>query len=233
MNSIKQIIAFLFLVFIATKAEAQVNEVGVFLGGANPISDVGRQLYVFPNNIAFGVHYKRNVHNRYSLRAGVNRITLSAADAQAFSQGMRYRDLRFRNDLIEVNAGAEFNFFPYEMKRSLGRPFTPYVYTGLSFLWYNNLYYNLLEGNEAIPTGRVEKTLAIPLALGVKMRVSSRLILGFEVMGRYAFTNNLDGGSPTHDRLLKVGNQNSFDGFSTIGLMLTYTFGEYPCNCSK
>ena len=54
-------------------ASAQRYEVGVFLGGSNPISDVGSTYYVYPNEVAFGGLFKWNFHQRMALRVQVNK----------------------------------------------------------------------------------------------------------------------------------------------------------------
>ena len=49
---------------------SQFHEVGVFLGGSNYIGDVGTDRYLDPNALAYGLIYKWNVTDRYSLRGG-------------------------------------------------------------------------------------------------------------------------------------------------------------------
>lgn len=64
-------------------ASAQRYEVGVFLGGSNPISDVGSTYYVYPNQAAFGGLFKWNFHQRMALRVQVNKSSLKGDDAQS------------------------------------------------------------------------------------------------------------------------------------------------------
>jgi hypothetical protein len=40
---------------------AQIHEIGVFLGGNNYIGDLGKMTYVNPNQLAYGVLYKWNL----------------------------------------------------------------------------------------------------------------------------------------------------------------------------
>ena len=49
---------------------AQFHEIGAFVGFSNYVGDVGTDRYVNPNSPAFGLVYKWNATDRYSLRAG-------------------------------------------------------------------------------------------------------------------------------------------------------------------
>ena len=49
-----------FLFFGFTTTNAQIHEVGVFLGGSNYIGEIGSSIYFSPNEPAFGVLYKWN-----------------------------------------------------------------------------------------------------------------------------------------------------------------------------
>jgi hypothetical protein len=41
-----------------------------------------------------------------------------------------------------------------------------------------------------------ESEIAIPITLGLKSKITSSLVLGFEVGARYTFTDNIDGSQP-------------------------------------
>ena len=55
----KKIFLFIFILGL-TKSNAQINEIGVFLGGSNYIGDVGKTNYVNPNELSHGFIYKWN-----------------------------------------------------------------------------------------------------------------------------------------------------------------------------
>jgi hypothetical protein len=79
-----------------------------------------------------------------------------------------------------------------------------------------------------------ESEIAIPITLGLKSKITSSLVLGFEVGARYTFTDNIDGSQPKNKNLepLKFGNVNSNDWYVFSGFTLTYTFGNKPCYCA-
>ena len=55
----KRFFIIIFLISLS-KLNAQINEIGVFLGGSNFIGDIGKTNYVDPNEFAFGFLYKWN-----------------------------------------------------------------------------------------------------------------------------------------------------------------------------
>ena len=62
----------LFFCFFSGYVTAQFHELGAFIGGSNYIGDIGTNKYIHPNSPAFGIIYKWNATDRYSLRAGVS-----------------------------------------------------------------------------------------------------------------------------------------------------------------
>ena len=57
---------FLFVsLFTFLSSNAQIHEIGVFLGGSNSIGDVGSTTYINPNSAAFGLVYKWNKNKIY------------------------------------------------------------------------------------------------------------------------------------------------------------------------
>ncbi len=209
---------------------AQIHEIGVFLGGSNYIGEIGPMTHIAPNDAAVGLLYKWNRSPRHSWRFSATQAKISSNDADAKSSARNQRGYAFENTITEASAGLEFNFFDFNLHQ-LHTKFTPYVYTGLSYFAYNELY---VINNETREDYR-EGALAIPMIVGIKSNVATNIVLGFEVGARYTFTDNLDGSNPKNENLtpLQFGNINSNDWFVFTGLTLTYTFGERPCYCAE
>jgi hypothetical protein len=222
----KIFISFLcFFTFTAT--HAQIHEVGVFLGGSNYIGDVGSTTYIAPNEPAFGILYKWNKSPRHSYRFSYTQSQISGNDTDSNDPSRKNRGYHFKNDIKELSAGIEFNFFDFNLHEE--RPkFTPYVFTGLSYFMYDNLYIN--AGNTK--KSGTNTSIAIPITLGVKTNLSRNFILGLESGARYTFTDNIDGSNPSNSSLLKFGNLNNNDWYVFTGITLTYTFGQRPCYCA-
>jgi hypothetical protein len=209
---------------------AQIHEVGVFIGGSNFIGDVGRTNYVSPNEIAAGILYKWNKSARHSYRFSYMQSSISGDDSKSDSPGRYLRGYEFKNSIKEFSLGLEFNFFDFNL-HELERKITPYVHSGISYTFYDNLY--VVNGETKKDSNN--KSFAIPMTVGIKSNITERLILGAEVGARYTFTDNLDGSNPSNNNFanLKFGNINSNDWYVFSGITLTYTFGNKPCYCTE
>ncbi len=220
----------LFFTFLISGVNAQINEVGLFLGGTNYIGDVGPTTYIAPNDLALGFVYKWNRSTRHSYRFSYTYGTIESTDSDADSPDRTLRGLEFKNSIHEFSVGLEFNFFEFDL-HLLKPQFSPYVYTGINYFAYDELFYTGKEAREDYK----DSAFAIPMIVGIKARLNRDFIIAFEVGARYTFTDNLDGSNPKNKNLApyRLGNLNSNDWYVFSGLTLTYTFGENPCFCPK
>ncbi|MCK8142143.1 DUF6089 family protein [Flavobacterium sp. I-SCBP12n] len=208
-------------------AQAQIHEVGVFLGGSNYIGDVGPTTYIAPNKLAFGLLYKWNKSPRHSFRASYIQSEITSNDLNSKENSRTQRGYRFDNDLKEFNLGLEFNFFDFNL-HNLDRKITPYVASGVSYFFSK---YEISDPQTGARSGgRTErrKSIAIPMIVGVKSNLSPHLILALETGARYTLTDNIDGSFNNN-----FGNINNNDWYVFSGVTLTYTFGEKPCYCAQ
>lgn len=222
-------IFFLLLLLLSfVKTTAQINEIGLFLGGSNYIGEIGTGNYIAPNEPAFGLVYKWNRSTRHAYRFGITRSTLSANDLDSKAANRYNRGLQFTNTITELSAGLEFNFFNFDLHK-LENQFTPYVFTGLNYFTYTEKYF--LNGD--LKEDENAGTFSIPMLVGVKTRLNTSFVIGLEVGVRYTFTDNLDGSNPKNESLtpLAFGNIDSKDWYVFSGFTITYTFGENPCFC--
>jgi uncharacterized protein DUF6089 len=221
------VLFFCFLGF--TSVNAQIHEIGVFLGGSNYIGDVGPTNYIAPNEFAYGILYKWNRSPRHSWRISYTQAKITSNDADSDVPARKQRGFDFENNIKELSLGLEFNFFDFNLHEGK-RKVTPYVYTGLSYFAYEELYYVDNNASEDYQAG----SLAIPMTVGIKSNITDNFVLGLEIGTRYTFTDNIDGSNPKNENLqdLKFGNTNSNDWYVFSGLTLTYTFGNKPCYCA-
>lgn len=227
MKKVYQIIALLLTVQFA---QAQIHEIGVFAGGSNFIGDVGKTDYISPNEPAIGILYKWNKSPRFAWRASAMRSKISGNDLDSDVEGRKDRGFKFENTITEFSAGFDFNFFDFDQHQS-GFFLSPYLSSGISYFFHDNLY---VIGNEYRTDGN-SGSFALPIIAGVKMKISNSLILGLESGARYTFTDDIDGSFPKKSSLegYKFGNTNSKDWYVFTGMTLTYTFGEKPCYCRE
>ena len=225
---------YIILAILGTqKMVAQMHEIGVFLGGSNPISDIGRTYYVFPNKLAYGGVYKWNFHERMSLRIQLTFTDLRANDIQSDIDGKIKRNFAFTNEITDATLGFEYNFLKFNMHNRLDKPITPYVFSGVTYLNYDDLHINkriTTRPLEAENTSVRNRSWAIPFVLGVKAKVSVNFVVAAEIGTRFTFTNNLDGSFPENPQDV-FGNRAVNDWYTFSGFTITYTFGRKPCYC--
>ena len=94
----------LCLLFV-TKTNAQIHELGIFVGGSNFIGDVGATTYIKPNSPAIGLLYKWNKTPRHSWRFSYIQSKLTAKDIESDDPSRQLRNYEFENTVKEISAG--------------------------------------------------------------------------------------------------------------------------------
>lgn len=210
---------------------AQIYEVGVFLGGSNFIGDVGATTYIAPNNLAIGGILKWNRSPRHAFRASLTYTNLEGTDGKSSDNRRVARDYKFENSIVEISAGLEFTFFDFDLHLA-GNKTTPYLYTGISVARHDNYFFttNGVYSSENTSSW----AYGIPMVFGIKTTLTNHIILAGEIGARYTFSDELDGSVPDAEfrQNLSFGNINSNDWYVFTGITLTYTFGQRPCYCS-
>ncbi|MBS7787381.1 hypothetical protein KIH23_08735 [Flavobacterium sp. CYK-55] len=226
----KRFWVYIFCICLATGAQAQIHEIGVFMGGSNFIGDVGATDYIKPKEPAYGIMYRWNKSPRHSWRFSYIQSNLAADDADSEIEARQERNYHFNNLVREFSAGLEFDFFNFDMHDSKPQA-TPYVHTGLSYIMYDGLYFD--NGKDKSYGSR--SSFAIPMTVGFKGRIFDIFVLGFEVGARATFRDDIDGSNPsgTKYKAAKFGNLTSKDWYTFTGFTLTYTFGDRPCFCAQ
>jgi hypothetical protein len=226
----KHFLIYISLIFCGFSTYAQINELGVFVGGVNYIGDVGPTTYIAPNEPAIGIIYKWNRSPRHAYRFSYTQGSLTSRDIDSDVPSRYERGFTFKNSVKEFSVGLEFNFLDFDLHDS-DTKVSPYVYSGVSYFIYDEIYILDKKSYEDYQSS----TFSIPMVVGIKGRFFQNFIIGAEVGFRYTFTDNLDGSNPENDNFetLRFGNLNSNDWYVFTGLTLTYTFGKNPCFCAE
>jgi hypothetical protein len=217
----------LLLLFLGISTQAQIHEIGVFVGGSNYIGDVGSTTYIAPNEPALGLLYKWNKSPRHAYRFSYTQSKISSNDLNSKETSRSQRGYRFENNLKEVSLGLEFNFFDFNLHESSTK-ISPYVFSGVSYFLTKYTLTDTQTGISIESRTERRKSIAIPMIVGIKSNISPRLVLALETGARYTLTDNLDGSFNQG-----FGNLNNNDWYVFSGLTLTYTFGKSPCYCAE
>lgn len=226
----KKIFNLLLCFFPIITLNAQIHEIGVFLGGSNFIGDVGSTTYIAPEKLAVGILYKWNKSPRHSYRFSYTQSTIAGNDRESEESSRNKRGYSFKNDIQELSAGLEFNFFDFNLHEE-DLKITPYIFSGLSFFRYDDMHIE----NGVTEKDKKSNSFAIPIILGIKSNIHRNFVLAAEIGARYTFTDNIDGSNPEDDSYAvnRFGNLNNNDWYVFTGVTLTYTFGQKPCYCAE
>ena len=182
----------------------------------------------------FGITYSRVIHSQAAIRAGLNYGTLTADDVNTDPTdpeglGRYQRNLHLRNTILEFSLGFELNLIPNNGGVNNRFPLNPYLFLGAAIFRHNpqaiapetDLNGNPLpQGGEWVdlqPLGTEGQNLggdnpspysliqfAIPIGIGVKVRLPSNFDANIEIGFRRLFTDYLDDVSTTYPDLEQI-----------------------------
>lgn len=149
----------------------------------------------------------------------VGGISGNSADmTNVFPQDMNFK---FNTTFYEIGELAEFNFFNYgmgERYRQLKRC-SPYITAGLSMLLWQT-------------DGKAGFTVAIPMGVGVKYKLSQRVNLGFEFLMKKTLSDKVDGELGADPYGIKHAFMKNTDWISTMTFTISYEFSERCRACN-
>ena len=200
------------LVFLPGLLFGQYFEAGITVGASNYVGDLSSNsssLYLSETGFAGGVFTRFNINDFAGLRLAFNAASISGADANADFESIRERNLNFQTGVLEGSFIGEFNILGYQ-PYNLSRPFSPYIFGGISLIYFNPKtdYQGQIVDLQPLGTegqglsGREAPydllSLAIPFGLGVKYAINDSWNVGLELGARATFTDYLDDVSTTY-----------------------------------
>lgn len=197
----------------ALQLQAQFLEVGVGGGAASYIGDLNPGGFFTNTSVGGKFFATYNWHPNFGTSISLLRAQLLADDTRSPDPDIRLRNLSFRSAIWELGLSQEFNLLAFQPSlKKEQEVFAPFIRTGLSLFHFNpQTYYeqNWIDlqplgtegqGLPAFPDRKQYKRiqLAVLLGAGVKMALTERFNVGFEVGYRFTFTDYLDDVSTTY-----------------------------------
>lgn len=211
----KKVVLFVTLVFSLNFGFTQDGDLGPFIGAAFYVGEINQSKAFYMPSLVYGAIYKHNFAERFSLRIEGSHTKLKGNDANSDFLYQNQRNFSFTNNVTDLSAGIEFNFLPFDKSEKNTKYFTPYIFTGLSFL--------------VIPENVKSFTFSIPFCFGMKYAISEKITLGAEWSIRKTFTDYLDKideDKISNLRTLQQNKQLSYnlnnDWFSYAGIILSF-----------
>jgi hypothetical protein len=210
------------LLLVSITLHAQYLEAGMMVGASNYLGDLANnssQVYFKETNAAVGVFGRYNLHQMFTLKAGINYARIRGTDANSTNESIRRRNLSFRSSLLEFALTGEVNLPGYQ-PYALSKPISPYLFGGIALTSYNpKAQYqgewvalrSLGTEGQGMPSFEnpySKVALAIPLGIGLKVAINDSWNIGLEAGVRKSFTDYLDdvGGNYVEFNQLAAGN---------------------------
>ena len=219
----KNYIFSILFICVTSFSVAQINEIGLVIGGSNYIGDVGKTDYIYPTSFAGGLIYKWNMNPRVAFRGNVSYIPITAKDSQSENAIRNARDIKFKNTIHELALGIEYNFYEYDLSNP-EKSSTPYILLQASAINFKTVSSEITAGKYNYSR---KTTFSVPFGIGYKGAFTGKLAYAFEVKFTYLLEDDLDY-STKRIASLNFGN-NTNDWYTFTGFSLVYTFGRPAC----
>jgi len=201
LNVVKKVSLLLTLLSFSSLVIAQRGwEAGAWAGTAFYFGDLNTSYNLSLPGPAGGVIGRFNFNNRLALKFSANAGQVRGDDAISKNTFERARNLSFRSTVVEAAAQLEFNFLPY-MHGSREEFYTPYLFAGFNFFYYNpqaeyqDRWVNLrplgtegqFKGEEYFSTSG-----GLLYGMGLKFDLSYEWSINLELGARTLFTDYID-----------------------------------------
>ncbi len=191
----------LLLGLLPTLATAQEGwELGAGVGAGHYFGDLNTNFALNDAGINVTGVARYNFSNRWSTRAKLSFMQVSADDDDSANVYERARNLHFRSNIIDGALGMEFNFLPYD-HGSRDNFWTPYIFASMMVASFNpqaeldDEWVDLRDyGTEGQFIGDEYYTTALGISygLGFKVDLTYEWSLNFELNARQLFSDYLD-----------------------------------------
>ena len=158
----------------------------------------------------FGVTALYRLKPRFSVRGTVSWGRIAGSDEKNSNYAekninRKFRNLSFRNDIIEVKADVVIDLFENRGKYPKRVDYTPYMFVGLAYFHHNpkaqtadGNWVSLRElstegqGLDGGPKRYSLHQIALPIGVGFRYKLAKHLDLAFEIGWRFTTTDYID-----------------------------------------
>lgn len=181
-------------------------ELGVLGGVSFYVGDLNPNYSIKTPGPTLAVLGRYNFNTRTSIRLDIAAGRLIGKDNLSENPFQQARNLSFRTDYVDSSLDLEFNFFNY-VHGSRNQYFTPYVFGGFAFTYYNpkaklnDQWYALRNyGTEGQNIGDEYARIspALSYGIGIKMDFNYEWSLNVEMAARQMFSDYIDDVSTTY-----------------------------------
>ncbi len=153
--------------------------------------------------------YKWNPRMAMAFNVGFGKLKGSSADAETWYPDFQAETYEFSNTMVDAGLRFEYNFWPYGTGREYfgAKPLTPYITFGLGMTYAD------ADGSAFAAT--------LPIGVGVKYKVASRVNLGLEWTMQFTGSDKLDGVEDPYG-IKSSGIFKNTDCYSHLRLSVTY-----------
>lgn len=187
------------------------GEYGAGAGVSQYFGDLNTSGRFSSPNFSASIFYLRQLNNYVGLKLVGGYSFLAASDANSPNMAEKRRNLSFNNNVYELYAAGDFNFFKFYPELPDYR-FTPYVSFGLGAIFFDPYaYYRgkkvMLrdlgtegQGSAQYPGKKkyAKTALVVPIGIGVKYNITDELNLFAQANYKFTSTDYLDDVSGTY-----------------------------------
>ncbi len=171
-------LSLVFTILFTQLHAQQAGEIGIHGGGSYYLGEINWRQPFYSPRLNVGGFYKQHINTRLAIKYGGLYTHLQGFDEDSRFRYQKLRDAGFETTLFEIAAQVEYHFLIYELGKTKDNFYTPYVNLGLGGCYAR-------ESNHVF-------SVVIPMAVGIKMNLTRRVIIGAEWAYRKTFSDMFD-----------------------------------------
>ena len=221
----KKIACTLIILMICATIKAQTDpqyrmEIGAAAGLGNYLGDYNGS--IIKGMQPSGSIIARRILNPYmAIRANATYLNVKGNEksVETYYPSKTEEPYSFSNMLIDVGFTFEYNFWPYGTGKDYrgAKRLTPFIFGGVG-------------GTYANPESKNVFTANLPIGLGVKYKLNTRLNISLDWSIHFSLSDELDGSKDPYT-IESKGLFKNTDSYSILQLSITYSFMEKCRTC--